>query len=174
MRDYLNTGDVTVKDLQRVLPYPNKVAVIYLTGAQLLEQLEAATYALPYRAEVSDACASFPQVAGITYTVNTAVPYDAGEAYGDHWFKANALGRVTIESINAQAFDAEAVYAIITSNAIFNGMDAYYVSAEKDEALSTITTAPVIDVVWMYVQQKLSGVIGSEYAAPQGRITING
>lgn len=172
LRDYVNTGDVALKDLQRVLPYPNRVAVLYLTGAQLLEQLEAATAALPYTEESSAACASFPQVAGLVYSVDATVPYDAGEAYGDNWFVANSVGRVAIESVNGNAFDPESVYAVITSNAIFNGMDAYYVSAQKDEDLSTITSAPVIDVVWMYIHRQLSGVIGEAYAAPQGRITI--
>lgn len=172
LRDYVHTGDVTMKDMRRVLPYPNKVAVMYLTGAQLLEQLEAATYALPYEDQTSAACASFPQVAGIVYTVDATVPFDAGEAYGDHWNVANSIGRVTIESINGNPFDANAVYAVITSNAIFNGMDAYYVSAMKDEDLSTITSAAVVDVVWMYIQQKLDDVIGEAYDAPQGRITI--
>ena len=40
-------GKFGAEQLAEVLPYPNKVAVVYMTGAQLLEALEAASQALP-------------------------------------------------------------------------------------------------------------------------------
>ena len=172
LRDFLNTGHVTIKDLQRVLPFPNRVAVMYLTGAQLLEMLEAATQGLPFTSETFAAAAAFPHVAGIEFTVDTTIPFDAGEAYGNHWFRANSVRRVTIENINGNNFDPEATYAIITSNAIFNGMDSNYISLERCEEYSTITSAFVVDVVWMYIMQELDGVIDERYAQPQGRITV--
>jgi 5'-nucleotidase len=172
LRDFLNTGHVTMNDVRRVLPFPNRVAVMYLTGAQLLEMLEAATQGLPFTGDTFAAAAAFPHVAGIEFTVDTTVPFDAGEAYGNHWFRANSIRRVTIDSINGNDFDPAATYAIITSNAIFNGMDSNYISLERDEEFSTITSAFVVDVVWMYIMQELGGVIGAEYAAPQGNITI--
>lgn len=160
--------------LREVLPYPNKVAVMYVTGAQLLEALEAASQGLPCTEETVDACASFLQVSGLKYTVDTAVPYDRGEAYGQHWFTAASLGRVTIQEVNGQPFDQEATYAVIISNACFNGMDAFYTfkaAAEADER-STITDAPVVDVVWLYLQSELGNAVGDAYAGPQGRITV--
>ncbi|MCL1787631.1 MAG: 5'-nucleotidase C-terminal domain-containing protein [Defluviitaleaceae bacterium] len=172
LRDFLNAGHVTMNDVRRVLPFPNRVAVMYLTGAQLLEMLEAATQGLPFTGDTFAAAAAFPHVAGIEFTVDTTIPFDAGEAYGNHWFRANSIRRVTIDSINGNAFDPAATYAIITSNAIFNGMDSNYISLERDEEFSTITSAFVVDVVWMYIMQELGGVIGAEYAQPQGNITI--
>jgi len=172
LRDFLNTGDVTMKDLQRVLPFPNRVAVMYLTGAQLLEMLEAATQGLPFTNATFASTAAFPHAAGIEFTVNTSIPFDAGEPHGNHWFRANSLGRVTINSINGNAFDPDATYAIITSNAIFNGMDSNYISLERCQEFSTITSAFVVDAVWMYIIQALDGVIDYRYASPQGRITI--
>jgi len=172
LRDFLNTGDVTRRDLQRVLPFPNRVAVMYLTGAQLLEMLEAATQGLPFSDATFSSTASFPHVAGMEFTVDTSVPFDAGEAYGNHWFRANSIGRVTINSINGNAFDPYETYAIITSNAIFNGMDSNYISLERCQDYSTITSAMVVDVVWMFIMQELGGLIDARYAAPQGRITV--
>ncbi|MFR6376417.1 MAG: 5'-nucleotidase C-terminal domain-containing protein [Oscillospiraceae bacterium] len=107
-----------------VLPFPNKVAVVYMSGAQLLEALEAASQALPYTAETADACASLMQVSGLTYTVDTAKAYDALEAYGDHWFTAGSVSRVSISDVNGQPFDETATYAVVTSNANFSGMDS--------------------------------------------------
>jgi len=172
LRDFIYDGDVTMRDLQRVLPFPNRVAVMYLTGAQLLELLEAATQGLYYGGDHLPATASFPHVAGIEFTLDTTIPFDAGEPHGNHWFRANSLSRVTISGINGNAFDPYATYAIVTSNAIFNGMDSNYISLERCQYYSTITSAFVVDAVWMYVMQELGGIIDARYAAPQGRIII--
>ena len=157
-----------------MLPYPNKVAVVYMTGAQLLEALEAASQGLPYGEETAAACAALMQVSGLTYTVDTSKAYDQGEAYGDNWFVAASLNRVSIGDINGQAFDPDALYAVITSNANMNGMDSSYMfkqAAEENEK-STVTTAVVRDVIWMYLAEELGNVVSQDYAEAQGRIVI--
>lgn len=168
-------GKFGAEQLAEVLPFPNKVAVVYMTGAQLLEALEAASQGLPYTEETAAACASFMQASGMKYTVDTAKEYEKGEAYGENWFKAAAPGgRVTIEEVNGQPFDPEAVYAVITSNANFNGMDSSYMFKEAAEEnwKSTITTAVVRDVIWLYIAGELNNVVGDAYAEAQGRITV--
>jgi len=172
LRDYINTGDVVPKDLARVLPYPNTVSIIYLTGSQLVELLESASQALPWSTETNSANAAFLQAAGFKYTVAAYKDYDKGEAYGANWFKAKSLNRVTVTEVNGKAFSKDAVYAVIASNAIYNGMDSNYICADKDASRSTITTAKVTDVVWNYLTQKLDRVIGTQYAQPQGRINV--
>ena len=174
LRADVQTGKFGAEQLAEVLPYPNKVAVVYMTGAQLLEQLEAASQGLPYSEETVDACASLMQVSGLNYTVDTANAYDKGEAYGDNWFMAGSLSRVTVTDVNGQPLDEEAVYAVITSNANFNGMDSSYVfkaAAEANEN-STITTAVVRDVIWMYLSDELNNVVSDQYAEPQGRLIV--
>lgn len=174
LRADIAAGKFGAAELAAVLPYPNKVAVIYMSGAQLLEALEAAAQALPYGDASADACASFMQAAGLTYSVNADRAYDKGEAYGKHWFKANSVSRVTITDVNGKAFDPNAIYAVITHNANFNGMDSSYMfkaAAEANEK-SAITKAVVRDVVWMYISEELGNVVDDAYAAPQGRITV--
>ena len=174
LRADIAEGKFGAEQLAAVLPYPNLVAVVYMTGAQLREALEAASQALPYTDETASACASFMQVSGLTYTVDTAKEFDKGEAYGNSWFRANSLNRVAVDDVNGQPFDAEATYAVITSNANFNGMDSSYMFKEAAEAneQSAITTAVVRDVVWMYIAGELNSVIGEAYARAQGRITV--
>ena len=176
LRADIPAGKFGAAELAEVLPYPNRVAVVYMTGAQLKEALEAASQALPYRESTAAACASFMQVSGLKYTVNTASLYDRGEAYGKSWFKAASLSRVSITEVNGQAFDPAATYAVVTSNANFNGMDSSYIFKEAAEAneKSAITTAVVRDVVWMYLSEKLGGVVSeAEYGPVQGRIILN-
>ena len=168
LRADIAEGTFGAEALAEVLPFPNKVAVVYMSGAQLLEALEAASQALPYTAE------TLMQVSGLTYTVNTAKAYDALEAYGDHWFTAGSVSRVSISDVNGQPFDETATYAVVTSNANFNGMDSSYVfkTAAEENELSAVTVAVVRDVVWSYIASELNNQIGDAYAAPQGRLTV--
>jgi hypothetical protein len=174
IRDDIEIGKFGAVELAEVLPYPNKVAVVYMTGAQLLETLEAAAQGLPYTDETASACASFMQVSGLSYTLDLSKAYDKGEAYGEHWFRANSVNRASITEVNGNEFDAEATYAVIVSNANFNGMDSSYLlkeaAAENDK--STITTAVVRDAVWMYIDEELDNAVGDEYADARGRITL--
>ena len=174
LRADIAEGKFGAAELAEVLPFPNKVAVVYMTGAQLVEALEAASQALPYTEESADACASFMQVSGLVYTVDTTKAYDQGEAYGDLWYQADSVSRVTIESVNGQPFDAQALYAVVTSNANYNGMDSSYVfkAAAEEHAESVITTAVVRDVVWQYIADELSNPVTDAYAAPQERIIL--
>ena len=171
LRADIPEGKFGAETLAQVLPYPNKVAVVYMTGGQLLEALEAASQGLPYTEETAACCAAFMQVSGLKYTVDTGKAYDRGGPYGDNWFKAASLSRVMITEVNGQPFDPEAVYAVITSNANFNGMDSSYLFKEAAQA-NERSTAVVRDVVWRYLAEGLQSVIGEDYAAPQGRVSI--
>ena len=175
LRADIPAGEFGAETLLEVLPYPNKVAVVYMTGAQLVEALEAASQGLPYTGESAAACASLMQVSGLSYEIDTAVAYDAGEAYNDNWFKAASLGRVTVTEVCGEPLDESAIYAVVTSNANFNGMDSSYVfvAAAEENQRSAVTTAVVRDdVIWMYIRDALGGEIGDQYAQPQGRITV--
>ncbi|MBQ6342372.1 MAG: 5'-nucleotidase C-terminal domain-containing protein [Anaerolineaceae bacterium] len=170
----IQIGKFGAEQLAEVLPYPNKVAVVYMTGAELTEALEAASQGLPYSEETAASCAALMQVSGLNYSVDTTKEYDKGEAYGDNWFVANSLGRVTISDVNGQPLDNEATYAVITSNANFNGMDSSYIFKAAAEANdhSTITTAVVRDIVWLYLSEELGNLVTSTYAEPMGRISL--
>lgn len=174
LRADIQIGKFGAEQLAEVLPYPNKVAVVYMTGAELLEALEAASQGLPYSEETAAACASLMQVSGLNYTVDAGKEYEKGEAYGDNWFKAAGLNRVSVSDVNGQPLDQEAVYAVITSNANFNGMDSSYVfkaAAEANEH-SVITTAVVRDIVWLYLSEELGNVVTEAYAEAQNRLIV--
>ncbi len=168
------SGKFVAEDLVKVLPYPNTVAIVYMTGTQLREALEAASQGLPYGEATAAACASFMQVSGMKYTVNTAKAFDKGEEYKAPWFKTASVQRVTVTEVNGKAFDENATYAVVTSNANFNGMDSSYLfkAAAAADDKSAITTAVVRDVVWMYLDEKLENVVKeAEYGKVQNRIT---
>ena len=165
IRDYIKVGDVTKKDIKTVLPFGNTVAVIYVTGAELLEALEASTYSLPV--------GGFPQVCGISYTISTAVAYDANaETYpSSTYYGPKTINRVSINSINGKEFKVDDTYAVVTNNFVADGGDTYYAFAA---ATSKFDTGMTLDVAVMeYITKELKGVIGKQYAEPQGRILMN-
>ena len=167
IRAAIKPGDVTKNDLNTVLPFGNTVVTIYITGAELLEVLEASTYSLP------KAVGGFPQVAGINYTISTAVAYDANaETYpASTYYGPKSINRVTINSINGKEFKADDTYAVVTNDFSAAGGDTYY--AFKAATAKFDTGVPLDEAVMEYVTTELKGVIGAQYAAPQGRILMN-
>ena len=165
IRAAIEPGDVTKKDINTVLPFGNTVVTIYITGEELLEVLEASTYSLPV--------GGFPQVAGINYTISTAVAYDANaETYpASTYYGPKSINRVTINSINGKEFKADDTYAVVTNDFSAAGGDTYY--AFKAATAKFDTGIPLDEAVMEYVTTELKGGIGAQYAAPQGRILLN-
>lgn len=155
--NFIYAGDITDVDLLRALPFsPMGVGVLYMTGNEILEMLEASTQSAP--------CPGWAQVAGIAYTVDTEKAYDAGESYGD-WFKANSVNRVTVTT---ESFDLEATYAVIADNFLLNGNDTYYITAEIKEAapenyVRNTADVKTRDIVAMYINEVLGGIVGDTY-----------
>ena len=160
IRAAIAVGDVTMKDVNTVLPFGNTVAVVYVTGAELLEALEASTYSLPI--------GGYPQTTGIQWTLNTTKVYDANpDTYpGSSYYGPASIQRVSIQSINGKAFDPEATYAVVTNNFCAAGGDTYY--AFVAAAAQFDTGIPMDEALVDYIKTELNGVIGEAYAAPRG------
>ena len=167
IRAAIKPGDVTKNDINTVLPFGNTVAVVYVTGAELLEALEASTYCTP------GAIGGFPQVSGINFTLHTGKAYDANaETYpGSTYYGPKSINRVVINSINGKEFKENEVYAVVTNNFCAAGGDTYYAFASASAQFDT--GIPVDEAVMAYITRELKGVIGEQYAAPQGRILMN-
>ena len=165
IRAAIKAGDVTKKDINTVLPFGNTVAVVYVTGEQLLEALEASTYCTP------GAVGGFPQVSGINFTIRTGKDYDANkDTYpGSTYYGPASINRVTINSINGKEFKTNEIYAVVTNNFCAAGGDTYYAFAAASAQFDT--GIPLDEAVMEYVTTELKGVIGEKYAAPQGRIS---
>ncbi len=165
IRAAIAAGDVTKKDVNTVLPFGNTLAVVYVKGAELLEALEASTYCSPY-----STVGGFPQVSGISYTVDTTKAYDANaDTYPNSTYHGpRTINRVTINSINGEAFDKDATYAVVTNNFVAAGGDTYYAFASASSQFDT--GIPLDEALMDYITTELKGVIGKDYASPRGDI----
>ncbi|MCR5501691.1 MAG: 5'-nucleotidase C-terminal domain-containing protein [Lachnospiraceae bacterium] len=165
LRAWVKPGSVTMNTIKTVLPFGNSISVVYVTGAELLEALEASTFSLP------EALGGYPQTAGIRFTVDTRKPFAKGALYPDStYYKPASINRVTIESVNGKPFSMTDTYAVITNDFCADGGDTYYVFSNAADRFDTgiILDEAVVD----YVKKELNGVIDDRYAAPRGDVTI--
>ena len=170
IRTSIKAGEIRRQDISDVFPFNNQLCTIEVTGAQLLEALEAATQALP------EPMSAFPQVSQIRYTLYATVPYQKGELYpGTTYYAPAAPGaRVTIHEVGGKPFDPEATYTIATIDFLASGGDTYYCFAEA-AATSTVYVGYLdSDGLVNYMKTELEGTIPEIYAEPQGRIEVIG
>jgi 5'-nucleotidase len=168
IRESIAVGDISMRTMMTVFPYNNDLAVVTLTGAQLLEALEASTFSLP------EGIGGFPQAAGIIYSVDTSVPYQSGEQYPDSTYCAPAApgSRVTITDVGGRGFSSDERYVVALNSFIADGGDSYHVVAQAYQESGYTTGYTDTDALIHYLQTGLGGTIGSAYAASQGRVTL--
>ncbi len=95
---------LTRKNILTELPFGNKTVMLELTGAQVKEALENGV------SKIEEAAGRFPQVSGLTFTVDKAKP--AGE-------------RVADLKVNGQPIDMAATYKVATNDYMAGGGDGY-------------------------------------------------
>jgi len=162
-----NPYSITMKDMVTVFPFGNTVTVIRITGAQLLEALEAATYCTPA------VVGAFPQVSGITFEIHTYVPYVNGPQYAGstYYAPANPGARIQNVKVGGEPLDLNKTYDIATNDFTAAGGDTY--SVFKQCIAFTNLGIPMENSLIDYLAE-LDGTVvaGSIYAAPQGRIKM--
>ena len=164
IRASISAGDITKQFVNDVLPFGNTLYVIELTGAELLEALEASTFVTP------EPEGGFPQVAGMEFVVNTGADFDAGELYpGTTFHEPNSINRVSILTVGGDAFDVNATYTIVTNDFMAAGGDTYYAFSAAESGYDT--GVPLDQVVMDYIAEELNGTVtAADYGEPAGRI----
>ncbi|MBR3017800.1 MAG: bifunctional metallophosphatase/5'-nucleotidase [Clostridia bacterium] len=173
IRATIQPGEISMKDVNTVLPFGNTVTVIYVTGEELLEVLEASTFCTP------EPIGGYPQTSGITWTLDSTKEFDKGEVYvldgkETSYFKPASIQRVSIQAINGEPFDPAATYAVVTNNFCAAGGDTYNCFARAyNEGSGFDTGIPLDEAVMAYVTDVLGGVITAEtYGEPTGETQI--
>ena len=171
IRASVRIGGVTKDDINTVLPFGNTVCVAYVTGAELLEVLEASTFCAP------DPVGAYPQTSGIRWTLDTTRAYDRGELYAlngqeSSYYAPASIRRVSIQSVNGEPFDENRVYAVVTSSFCASGGDTYNViNRAYNRGFGFDTGIALDEAVIDYIDNVLDGLIGGRYAAPAGNVT---
>lgn len=146
---FLYNGQITQQDLRNAIHgSKDGVGVVYLTGAQILEMLEAATQ--------REDCPGWAQVSGLQYHVDTQKAYDFGAAYG-LYYRANSINRV---SIATEGFDLEATYAVVADMLLLKGEDTYYILKDCEIVVKDGSGGDICQILELYIQEVLNGHIG--------------
>lgn len=167
IRASIPVGDISMKTMKTVFPFGNEVATVTVTGAELLEALEAATFCTP------TAVGAFPQVSGVQFTIDTTVPYENGEMYPNSTYYAPAKpgSRIKNVTVNGQPLDLNAEYVVATNDFTAAGGDTYGAFLGKTPYKTGVALEQaLVD----YTATVLEGVITEkDYGKPAGRITVN-
>lgn len=172
LRASIKPGDITMREINTVLPFDNTIAVVYVTGAELLEALEASTFATP------QPLGSYPQTSGLTFTLDTTRPYAQGSMYSidgkeSGYYAPASIERVTITSVNGTAFDPEALYAVVTNNYCAAGGDTYNIFNRAISEGSGFDSGMFLgEALVDYITSVQMGTITAEaYGEPRGSQT---
>ncbi|MCR5451509.1 MAG: bifunctional metallophosphatase/5'-nucleotidase [Lachnospiraceae bacterium] len=166
IRAGLDIGDITKRDINKILPFGNTVCVAYVPGKVILEVLEAATFT------IEESEGGFPQTKGIKFSIDTAKTYDKGQAYpGTNYFAPQSIQRVSIESIGGKPFSENETYAIVTNDFVAAGGDTFY--AIKTAESSFDTGFSLEEIVCDYIEKELKGKLSAElYGQARGDIRV--
>ena len=160
-------GYITGNHIAAAYPFADTLSVVYVTGAELLEVLEASTWCLPQ--EYSN---SYPQTSGISFTLDERIPFDAGELYPDSiFYRPASVRRARVDSVRGQPFDPEARYAVATNSYCAGGSGTFHLFGEAKERYDFTTT--VEQCIADYIRYGLGGVVPEAlYGKPRGEHTI--
>lgn len=106
IRASIPAGPVTVGQILEVLPFGNTLALVTLTGAQVIEALNNGV------SQVESGAGRFPQIAGFSFTYDPSLP---------------AASRVTSVTVGGAPIDQNADYVVVTNNFMLTGGDGYSV-----------------------------------------------
>jgi 5'-nucleotidase len=104
IRASISPGDITLESIQNVHPFGNSIAIIDVTGQQLLDALENGV------GQVENGAGRFPQISGMAFTYDAAL--DPGS-------------RVVSVTVGGAPLDLDRVYSLASNNFVLTGGDGY-------------------------------------------------
>ncbi|MFS1517128.1 bifunctional metallophosphatase/5'-nucleotidase [Bacillus sp. SCS-151] len=124
IRDEIPAGDITKKMLNTVLPFPNTLVVIDVTGEELKAALEHGV------SGVEEGAGRFAQIAGMSFTYDSTKP--AGE-------------RVLEVKVGEELLDESKTYKLATNDFVGVGGDGYEMFANKEMFNTGFTLYSVVE-----------------------------
>lgn len=179
IRATIKKGDITTADMIAVHPYGNMLCMAEATGAQILDALELGSMnTQKTRSQDGKAVGEsggFLQVSGIKYTIDTSIPSgvirDADGLFVGVEGERRVKDVYVLKNGEWVELDPEGTYTLACHNYLLQDMgDGYTMFVNDNYLLDSV----MLDnqVIINYIVNDLGGNIGSEYAEPQGRITV--
>ena len=160
-------GDITYNDTLSVFPFGNMCCAVEATGQQIKDALEMGASSYPQES------GGFLHVSGLTFTIDSSIPSSVQMDEKGNFLGVSGAYRVTDIMVNGEPLDLNKTYTVASHNymlksggdgmSMFNGTNVI-----QDDVMVDV------DALSSYIEEKLGGNVGAEYADPkgQGRITI--
>jgi len=113
IRASIDAGPVTMGEVLTVLPFQNTLSTFQVTGETIVAALENGV------SQIEEGAGRFPQVAGITFTVDPAAEVGA---------------RVSDVMVEGGSIDLAATYGVVSNNFVRNGGDGYVMFRDASNA----------------------------------------
>ena len=167
VRADIPAGDITYEQILNVHPFGNMACLVEVSGQQILDALEMGYSQLPGET------GGFLQIAGITCTVNTAIPSPVVRNDKGEFVKVEGQRRVSDVLVGGKPIDPNATYKLASHNYMLkNGGDGYAMFGKGNVTLLRDEVLIDNQVLINYIVNNLNGEVGETYAKPQGRINI--
>ena len=144
IRASIDAGEVTMGEVLTVLPFQNTLSTFQVSGETVIAALENGV------SQIEEGGGRFPQVAGITFTVDPA---------------AEPGSRVSDVMVGGEAIDPAATYGLVSNNYVRNGGDGYAMFKDAENAYDF--GPDLADVTAEYLAEN-----GPYQPYTDGRITI--
>ncbi len=174
IRKPIQAGDITLDNILSVFPWGNLPCKMEVTGQTVLDMLEMGAINYP------EESGGFLSVSGLKYTIMAGVPSSIELTDKGEFSKVAGKYRVTnVQVLNKKTNEYEPLdlnktytlggidytilycgdgFTMFNDSKVLKAGDASYTDAQM-----------IVD----YIENKLGGTIGEEYAKPQGRISVN-
>lgn len=180
IRTNIAAGDLTFADIKACNPYGKEIFAVKATGQQILDALEWTSRKTQSEFKASDGSGigglpGFLQVAGLRYTIDTSIDSPAIADDKDMFFGfiEDAPRRVTDVEVQKDgewtAIDPQAEYILASQD---------YILADGGDGITMFREDPIVSNPgvpdYMAVVNYIKSLDGdlSDYAEPQGRITV--
>ena len=179
IRDNLNEGNLTFKDIMKIHPFGNTLCVIEAKGSQILDYLEYSTRAVKedYKndGKAYGENGAFPSVSNLKFSVDTnvepSIEIDANGMFVKVTGKRRVKDVYVLVNGSYEAIDLNKTYTVSSHN---------YLLLEGGDGASMFKECKVIkknlmldyEAVVRYIVEELKGDIKTKYSSVDGRITI--
>lgn len=165
IRASLPQGDITLNDLLSVYPFNNHIAVMEITGQQLLDALEWGANAVPHE------FAAFLQVSGLSFEIRTDIESSCRTDESGRFAGVGGEYRVRNVMVGNEPLVLDKTYTIAAVGYLLLDHGNGFTMFEGGKVLVQSGDTDV-DTVAAYIRDELKGVVGDSYESPygQGRI----
>lgn len=171
IRAELSKGEITFNDILSVYPFNNNVCVVKVTGQQILDFLELSVYFYP------EESGEFQHVSGLTYTLNSYIPSSVKFDENMAFVSVEGARRVSdVKVLNEKTGEYEAInatkhYTLASHTYLLVDHGGGATMLNDSEIVSNNGMLDV-ELLEVYINEHLGGVIGKEYDYSQNRAKI--